>query len=200
MRRVLLAVAATVVLPCPASAWNVAGHMVSGALAYNVLKAESPESLAKVVALLRKHPEYESRWAHQLTAAYVPEGERDLYLFMLAARWADDVRKAGTYNHPSWHYVDYPFKPGGQPADLETPTPDPDNILRGFAVNWATLTGNGPDADRTVALAWLFHLVGDVHQPLHTCSLVTTDRPPGDKGGNQFYIRSRESGRIIGLH
>jgi S1/P1 Nuclease len=26
-----------------------------------------------------------------------------------------------------------------------------------------------------IALAWLFHLVGDIHQPLHTAQLFTVD-------------------------
>jgi hypothetical protein len=30
---------------------------------------------------------------------------------------------------------------------------------------------------RAIALAWLFHLVGDVHQPLHTVQLFSREYP-----------------------
>ncbi len=49
---------------------------------------------------------------------------------------------------------------------------------------------------------WVFHLVGDVHQPLHTVALFTTQFPPpeGDRGGTRFYIRAREGASTISLH
>ena len=37
-------------------------------------------------------------------------------------------------------------------------------------------------------LRFLIHLVGDIHQPLHNCSLVNKEFPKGDKGGNDFKI------------
>jgi hypothetical protein len=53
-----------------------------------------------------------------------------------------------------------------------------------------------------VALCWIFHLIGDVHQPLHTVALFTTQFPPpeGDRGGTRFYIRAREGAHTISLH
>jgi len=35
---------------------------------------------------------------------------------------------------------------------------------------------------RAIALAWLFHLVGDIHQSLHTVQLFTVEYPKGDRG------------------
>src|SRR5262249_33233682 len=46
-----------------ALAWNKAGHMVSGAIAYAELKQASPQTLARVIALLKTHPHFETRWA-----------------------------------------------------------------------------------------------------------------------------------------
>jgi hypothetical protein len=51
---VLLALA---VLPLPASAWNIPGHMLSGAIAYQVLQ-QNPQIIDKVKAVLEKHPWY----------------------------------------------------------------------------------------------------------------------------------------------
>jgi hypothetical protein len=96
------------------------------------------------------------------------ERERDEMLFMLAARWADDIRtRDKAESRLPWHYVDFPYKPEGEPASIQAMEPPEENILTGIAENTRILrTGNDP-ARRGVALAWLFHLMGDIHQPLH---------------------------------
>ena len=53
---------------------------------------------------------------------------------------------------------------------------------------------------RAIALAWLFHLVGDIHQPLHAAQLFTVDYPNGDRGGNQICIRATRAGQAMPLH
>ena len=64
--------------PARATAWNKPGHMVTGAIAYEVLQAESPQTIAKVIALLKEHPYYETKWEPLINRPFVPEGERDL--------------------------------------------------------------------------------------------------------------------------
>jgi hypothetical protein len=60
---------------------------------------------------------------------------------------------------------------------------------------------NNSDPQRkAVALAWLFHLVGDIHQPLHTAQLFTTDYPQGDRGGNEICVRVTQAGQPMDLH
>jgi len=49
-------------------------------------------------------------------------------------------------------------------------------------------------------LAWLFHFVGDVHQPLHTIQLFTREYPNGDRGGNEMCVRASLNGAPIELH
>ena len=66
-------------------AWNNAGHMLSGSIAYQILRAESPDTIAAVKVILEKHPWNHSRWKEQLNK--LPEPQRDELLFMLAARW-----------------------------------------------------------------------------------------------------------------
>jgi S1/P1 Nuclease len=39
---------------------------------------------------------------------------------------------------------------------------------------------NDPE-HKAIALAWPFHLVGDIHQPLHTAQLFTVDYLKGDR-------------------
>ena len=60
---------------------------------------------------------------------------------------------------------------------------------------------NGSDPERrAIALAWLFHLVGDIHQPLHTAQLITVDYPQGDRGGNEICVRVTQAGQPMDLH
>jgi hypothetical protein len=168
---VLLTLAA---LPLPASAWNIPGHMLSAAIAYQVRSQESPQSIDKVKAVLEKHPWYANQWQARLQDA--PVADHGLVLFMQAARWADDIRSGDkTQNRPPWHYINLPFKPEGQPTTVQIREPEPVNILTAMAEN-ESMVKNGSDPERkAIALAWLFHLVGDIHQPLHTTQLFTVD-------------------------
>jgi S1/P1 Nuclease len=50
------------------------------------------------------------------------------------------------------------------------------------------------------SLAWLFHLVGDIHQPLHAAQIFTVDYPKGDRGGNAICVRVTEAGQPMDLH
>jgi hypothetical protein len=77
------------------------------------LQKIAPQSVPRAIALLKKHPYYQSNWKAEI--ATVPESDRDLYLFMLATRWADDARKT-TEDRPTWHYVNLPFKLGSTAA------------------------------------------------------------------------------------
>jgi|SRR5579862_7298720 len=188
MFRKLLVVAGTVLLAAGSGlAWNRAGHMAMGAIAYDELQRTSPGTIARVVAILRQHPQYESRWKSQLVG--ISEQDQERYLFMLAARWPDDIRGDGAFDHPMWHYIDYPYKPPGQPPSIPAPPPDEENIVAALKRNAGVVHSAAPDAEKAVALCWVFHLIGDSHQPLHAVSLFTTQFPDGDRGGNLFFIR-----------
>jgi hypothetical protein len=53
---------------------------------------------------------------------------------------------------------------------------------------------------KAIALAWLYHLVGDIHQPLHTAQLFTVEYPQGDRGGNEICVRVTQAGQPMDLH
>jgi hypothetical protein len=78
-----IALLAAILAPLPAIAWNIPGHMLSGAIAYKILQRENPAAIPVVRSILEKNSWYESRWKSQLEK--LPEGERDEMLFMLAA-------------------------------------------------------------------------------------------------------------------
>jgi S1/P1 Nuclease len=201
MKFQILALLALALCPLPAMAWNRAGHMVSGAIAYGDLQKSAPDKVRKVVALLKSHPEYRSRWLPELEKVPLTDAEKDQYLFSLAARWPDDIRGATGFDHPTWHYVNLPFTPG---ATFTPPSIDPnqESILTAFPKNLNILRSNASASERAIAFCWFEHLLGDVHQPLHTTKLITPDypEPEGDRGGTRFYIKVRPDSGTISLH
>lgn len=208
MRKIFACALATLTLAtifaARADAWNKAGHMVTGAIAYQVLEKESPKTIPMVVGLLKQHPDFAS-WEKQADNLKLAGADRDLYFFMKAARWADDARDNPMYYPPNLHndrlhYINYPYRPKEQPDTVKTAPPGDINIVRGYQDKLDIVGAKGKDAERAVALCWVFHLIGDVHQPLHVTALFTTQFPEGDRGATLFFIRATDKSSPINLH
>ncbi len=177
------------------SAWNHGGHMSVGAIAYSYLKKHNPSTIPKIIAVLKKHPDFNLRWKHRYDS--VPTADQDLFLFMEAARWPDDIKswylktKAGEIHKPS-HYIDHPVTFDNS----QVGQPEKENILVAFKTNLDKLASKqSKDADKAISLCWIFHLMGDIHQPLHNASLFSKafPAPTGDRGGNSFKIKGGPS-------
>ena len=178
---------ALAIIPAPAFAWNEHGHMVVARLAWNQLSADQR---AKVIAILKNHPHYS-----EYLAARKPEGfTEDEWVFMRAASWADWVRGRRDFDHPTWHYINYPVVPPGssvKASDHEPPAGQ-ENIVNQLTVCTEKIR-TGSDTEKAVYMTWLFHLVGDIHQPLHCVALFSEQFPNGDKGGNDAFVAIRSS-------
>ena len=182
-----------------AFAWNIPGHMLSGAVAYQILQRENPATITAVRSVLAKNPWYETRWKPQLEK--LPESDRNEMLFMVAGRWADDIRTLDkAQSRLPWHYVDFPFKPEGEPASIQVIQPPQENILTAIALNERILRIASDPGKRGIALTWLFHLIGDIHQPLHAVQLFSREYPHGDRGGIEMCVRPSLNARPIELH
>ena len=190
---VVLAVAALFLAGPRAEAWSGAGHQVIAAEAYRAL---SPALQKKVVQVLAAHPRY-ATWK-EAAGGDTRSDEFGIEIFMRASTWADEIRRhESQYNHPRWHFIDYPLKPPKFPL-LPDASPD-DDILYAIQRCEQTLSGHkASPEERAVYLAWLIHLIGDLHQPLHCASLFDAAHPKGDKGGNDFFVKPGERG--ITLH
>ncbi|HEY7851495.1 MAG TPA: S1/P1 nuclease [Caulobacteraceae bacterium] len=190
--------------PGVALAWSVQGHMAVGDVAYDLLSRSDPKAVAAIAKLERNNPDW-PRFAAQLAGVSGPA--RDRLLFALMSRWPDDVR--GTpYDHPSWHYF--------LRAILDPRSPSPVLAHASAAEVGALVAGQAPTAfdlalatvrdasapasERAISLCWIFHLVGDIHQPLHTGHLVSADYPLSDDAGGREKVRLRPGGPVIGLH
>ena len=110
-------------------------------------------------------------------------------LFLQAGYWPDVVRdeawpaRKEAYDRPTWHYVNHFWRDDGETL--------PEKGTLGELLERLELLGRG--VENGVAVAWLLHLVGDVHQPLHSSGRVTAREPKGDRGGNDFELDDPEA-------
>ena len=184
--------------PSTALAWSNQGHMITGAIAYDDLLRTDPKLVARIETIMAAHPDKATfdRKLQGLT------GEaRERRLFELMARWPDDAR-GGPFDHPSWHYwlrlVMSASDPVAAPASLLSVSTG--EAREAYRLSLATVRdGFAPAADRAVALCWLFHLAGDIQQPLHAGHLISGRFPMSDRAGESDLIRP-SSGPAINLH
>lgn len=104
-----------------------------------------------------------------------------------AACWADDFKGNGDAH---WHYINLPFRKGNTTYPFSQGEENVVWAIRRFSA----ILGKKNEAPevRKVALVWLLHFVGDVHQPLHATSRTSAAWPSGDRGGNEYKIRTPE--------
>src|SRR5690349_11040178 len=124
MKRIISVIGSVVglaLLQSNALAWGDAGHLTVAAEAYRQL---SPELKAQTFEVLKSHPDF-AKWSK----AYRPNPTIDLaaYVFMRSSTWPDEIRRSGNqYDHPNWHFIDYPLRPPNFPMESDD-KPD-DNV------------------------------------------------------------------------
>ena len=76
---------------------------------------------------------------------------------------------------------------------------EPLAIASGIASAKSSLNrGCASDADKAVALCWILHLTGDMHQPLHNVALFSRSYfPKGDRGGNDINVAWEDDTRNL---
>jgi hypothetical protein len=108
------------------------------------------------------------------------------------ASWADDYRRGVVQTGP-WHYVNIPATAKSYDRDRDCPTQP--GVMRGsrddmwrdciidrLRYNEERLADARLDrADRAIALKFVVHLVGDIHQPLHASAI--------EAGGNGIRVK-----------
>ncbi len=179
-----------------ALAWHDTGHMVVAQIAYLNL---SPAAKARVDKLLIT-PTGKRPWIHLCATYYTPACEKT-YDPVTIAVWMDDFRGDSLNDeYDNWHYINYKPFFDGVPVRPEV-GPEPTNVLE--RINWCVNTlrkGTGREKTDAEALGFLYHLVGDVHQPLHTITRYSAKNPDGDAGGNGFSVQLPPETRIRNLH
>lgn len=186
-----------------AYSWNRRGHLMVAAVAFQALEKSSPDTLAKINLILKSHPAA-SRWRAEYKAALPDIASQmaiEAYFFIRAAAWPDDVRVPlqNPETRPLWHFVNYPLRLPDS-IDFDTIVPA-EGIF--FGMNKVTPNSGVPAPSKPKQaknLSWVFHLVGDIHQPLHTVALFDARFTRGDSGGNGMCIRPRVSVASSNLH
>jgi hypothetical protein len=205
--KILFLLMACVVFTSPVLAWDDAGHKLTGYIAWQQM---TPAARAAAIKILRSAPE-----DSDLSVFYMQdsrsESARQLELFMIATTWADIVRdrefknRYSKYHKSNWHYADTFWRQeNGNPIILPKPEGEEggkaveklyefEKVLRNASVS---------AADKAIALAWILHLGGDIHQPLHTSARITELEPKGDQGGNLFHLTPQGTPRErqVNLH
>lgn len=195
MRRHLYAaclMAVALLLPNTAFAWNYTGHQVVARIAWEKME---PQTRARVIALLMQAPPDAD------LASLLPNDGRPLIirqrdLFMLASIWPDVVRseefpeRRQKYHHSNWHYTNFFWRQqNGMAVDVPELQPEPTNVVERLNfLQGDVVSSSVAPSQRGVDVAWIAHLIGDIHQPLHTSARVTQLEPKGDQGGNLFLL------------
>jgi hypothetical protein len=191
MVRSVLVGAAILMLASFTFAWDDVGHRT---MAYIAWQQMTPAARESVIKILRSAPEDSDISAYYLGGPE-PEETKKLEYFMLMATWADIVRERSLearnkkYHHSTWHYDDTFWKQVNGKAEI-LPSPDEGGVAVDKLIDFDKVLRNASasDKDKAVAIAWVEHLVGDIHQPLHTSARVTDREPKGDQGGNLFLL------------
>jgi hypothetical protein len=173
----------------PAAAWNDAGHQVVALIAWEHV---SPAIRRDVVAALRQATP-DSGLPGLFAEDRRPLEVREREFFRRAATWPDRIRDEPALHQPTWHHRDFYWKwDRDRVVDLPDLHVNRENLLERLAHFTRRLADPGIAApDRAVDIAWVLHLVGDVHQPLHCSARVTAEEPQGDRGGNDFKLALR---------
>jgi hypothetical protein len=196
-----------VALAASLMAWGPIGHMTVSYFAYQKL---TPATKARVQDLLKLNPDFPN-WEKQMPAGISP-ADHDQAIFMIASTWADDIKGEPQYSddgpgpggnipdgatsslntgysdllrHRYWHFIDVPFSPDSTSLPA-IPTPNAETQIGLFR---SVLASTQPDELKSYDLVWLLHLIGDVHQPLHSTTRVTQANAQGDAGGNKVSLK-----------
>ena len=177
MIRRLLLVLFIALAPTRAFAWWEYGHQTVAAIAYlNV----NPHTRAEIDRLLRQ--------ARLLDTPTCPARTIEQ-----ASVWPDCIKTLGdrfSYASP-WHYADIDIC---RPFDPTPACRDGNCVIAQIERNLRLLADRRvPVRERLFALAFVVHLVGDLHQPLHVGER-------GDQGGNRVAASYGAIGGRTNLH
>ena len=179
----LCAVCLISLLPLRTSAWGVKGHRVVARIAAKHL---TPKTRAAIVAILRSDEEDIDQCRQLLSVADQ---------LACVSVWADEVRDSKKFpqyeNTFSLHFVNIPIYLPAAERHYDAKR-DCQNgcIVTGVETYRKTLITSTNAAERAVALKFIVHFIGDLHQPLHAsvdkdCVLV---RPENVGNGHKKFI------------
>lgn len=232
IRRIVLVGVLAAVVPGTAHAWHESGHRIVARIAWDEMTAEQQRFVSDTLARHPRFTEdFFNRMPEGIKRRGEDDAERRRWIFMHASIWPDLIKEevkglikqvaaaegagkaelerrlaeAKKYDNPTWHYDNEPIYldpyalvpaapvTAGRPMGVQLALPMMIKELGDRAVAVER---------RAVALAWVVHLLGDSHQPLHAATIFTAGLlPQGDAGGNRVSVTvPEERGVTTNLH
>jgi nuclease S1 len=150
----------------PGRAWGPVGHRVVARIAASQLTTAAKDKVAKILEPDKPNVD-------------VAEALAD------AAEWPDIVARDKFPDSQEWHFIDLGVKPHAQ-KDGALWVSDSTAFAKLVKYFGSVKRGDTDELESESDLKFLVHLVGDIHQPLHSA----TNR---DRGGNCLFVTFRTS-------
>jgi hypothetical protein len=195
-------------------AWDDSGHKLTAYIAWERMTPKTRETAIKL--FLNAPEESQIMALHptppDLDISTYPIGTRSKEakqreFFMIMAYWADIVRERKypnryKFHRSTWHYLNVFWREvNGKIEIVPELKGDQENVVeRLFHFDKLLRDSSVSDADKAIGLAWVLHLCGDIHQPLHASGRVTETEPNGDQGANLFLLSPKDAPRRENLH
>lgn len=177
LTRLAAALAALCLLAAPAAAYWEYGHQTVAAVAWKEMRPETRHAVARLLA----------------QGKLLDTPECPVATIEQASVWADCIKPLGdrfTYAY-SWHYQNVDVC---KPFDLKGPCKDGHCVSAQIERNARLLADpKVPQREKVMALAFLIHFVGDLHQPMHAGD-------HNDLGGNKVAANYGLIGGHVNLH
>ena len=158
-------------------AWNSVGHRVIAQMAYDQLTPA-----ARVILL-----SYNNALNRQFARAS----------FVASAVWLDQLYSPQLKFIRQMHYIDSPYT--REKITINLPQPQRINVIWAIRLAINRLHMQQASAlDKGLAVRFILHLIGDIHQPLHAITCISPQYPAGDRGGN--LVRLKQNHVANNLH
>jgi len=153
----------------PVSGWWDPGHMVVAMIAYLNLNEPARAEVDRLTAILEKD--------------YAQVNH-----FIVTGPWPDDLKEDEVRTYDHWHYTNLPYNPHHLPLP---PLPEINAVWAIRQMQEVLASKRPADIEKARHLAFLVHIVGDLHQPLHSTTMYTREQPEGNLGGNRFRLKGK---------
>lgn len=176
--------------------------MTTAAIACTEVERQRPELIEQIGMLFLAHPQAGPLW---VAAGEARGKEATRRKFIECARWADDIKfLAG--DEPTWHTARWAIVAEDAPPEAKAAAAarqgrPAGQALEALTLNFAVLSN--PEAspkEHALALCWVFHIVGDMHQPMHVSDLFSESFPTGNGAGTMSYVWDPVTDSPIPLH
>ena len=183
-------------------AYDHPGHMITANVAFSEIERTRPELIEKIGLLFLAHPQTAPFW---VAAGEAKGTERVRRMFLECARWADDNKFRPedrlTWHTARWAVVAKDASPEAKAAVKARGGKPAGQAIEALELNFGTVANpESSPAERALALCWVLHIMGDIHQPLHVSDLFSKDFPTGNAAGSLSYVMDPVSQTPITLH